>query len=114
MSLPLIIENQIVGALALLAEGDDRFEEHHVQLYATLKEPFFVAMSNTLEHEEVVRLKNLLADDYRYLQRELLRISGDEIVGAEAGLCDVSTGVSVSQSLKPSEEGAAEFANFAF
>ena len=29
----------------------------------------------------------------------------DEIVGAEAGLCDVSTGVSVSQSLKPSEEG---------
>jgi len=89
MSLPLVIENQIVGALALLAEGDDRFEEHHVRLYATLKEPFFVAMSNTLEHEEVVRLKNLLADDYRYLQRELLRISGDEIVGADFGLREV-------------------------
>jgi transcriptional regulator with GAF, ATPase, and Fis domain len=89
MSLPLIIENQIVGALALIAEGDDRFEAHHVKLYATLKEPFFVAMSNTLEHEEVVRLKELLADDYRYLQRELLRISGDEIVGADFGLREV-------------------------
>jgi len=89
MSLPLVIENQIVGALALLAVGDDRFEEHHVKLYATLKEPFFVAMSNTMQHEEVLRLKELLADDYRYLQRELLRISGDEIVGADFGLREV-------------------------
>jgi transcriptional regulator with GAF, ATPase, and Fis domain len=89
MSLPLVIEDRIVGALALLAEGDDRFEEHHVELYATLKEPFFVAMSNTLEHQEVVRLKDLLADDYRYLQRELLRISGDEIIGADFGLREV-------------------------
>jgi len=89
MSLPLVIEDQIVGALALLAEGNDRFSEHHVRLYATLKEPFFVSMSNTLEHEEVVRLKELLADDYRYLQRELLRLSGDEIVGADFGLREV-------------------------
>ena len=89
MSLPLVIEDRVVGALALLAEGDDRFEEHHVELYATLKEPFFLAMSNTLEHQEVVRLKDLLADDYRYLQRELLRISGDEIIGADFGLREV-------------------------
>ena len=86
MSMPLIIENQLVGALALLAEGDDRFEEHHVRLYATLKEPFFVAMSNILKHQEVLRLRDRLADDNRYLQREMLRISGDEIVGADFGL----------------------------
>ena len=30
----------------------------------------------------------------------------DEIVGAEVGLCDMSTGVSVHQSLKPSDEGS--------
>ncbi len=89
MSLPLIIEDQIVGALALLAEGDDRFEPRHVELYATLREPFFIAMSNTMQHEEVVRLKELIADDYRYLQREMLRISGDEIVGADFGLREV-------------------------
>jgi len=46
-------------------------------------------MSNTMQHQEVVRLKELLADDYRYLQRELLRISGDEIVGADFGLREV-------------------------
>lgn len=86
MSLPLIIEDQVVGALALLAEGDDRFTEEHARLYATLKEPFFVAMSNTMEHAEVVRLTKRLADDNRYLNRELLRHLGDEIVGADFGL----------------------------
>jgi transcriptional regulator with GAF, ATPase, and Fis domain len=86
MSLPLVIEDQIAGSLALLAEGDDRFTEAHARLYAMLKEPFFVAMSNTLQHEEVVKLKNRLADDNRYLHRELLRLSGDEIIGADFGL----------------------------
>jgi GAF domain-containing protein len=77
ISLPLEIAGQLVGALALIATGDDRFNEDHVRLYSTLKEPFFVAMSNTMEHEEVVRLKNLLVDDNRYLSRELQRVSGD-------------------------------------
>jgi len=86
MSMPLVIEGQIAGALALLAEGDERFDEHHARLYATLKEPFFVAMSNTLKHEEVLRLRDRLADDNRYLNRELLKVSGDEIVGADFGL----------------------------
>ncbi len=89
MSLPLIIEDQVAGALALLAEGDNRFNETHSKLYATLKEPFFVAMSNALKHREVLKLKDLLADDNRYLQGELRRMSGDEIVGANFGLRDV-------------------------
>jgi len=89
MSLPLIIAGQVVGALALLAEGNDRFTDDHARLYATLKEPFFVAMSNTLKHEEIVRLKEMLADDNRYLQRELKRLTGDRIVGEDFGLKNV-------------------------
>jgi transcriptional regulator with GAF, ATPase, and Fis domain len=89
MSLPLVLEDEPVGALALLAEGDDRFNEDHARLYATLKEPFAVAMSNTMEHRKVVRLKNRMAEDNRDLRRDLLRISGDQIVGADFGLRDV-------------------------
>ena len=89
MSLPLIIEDRMAGALAVIADGDDRYSTNHARLYATLKEPFFVAMANAMDHEEVVRLKNLLAEDNRYLNRELLRGSGDEIVGADFGLRDV-------------------------
>ena len=89
ISMPLITEDQFVGALALLAEGDDRFNDEHVHLYSTLKDPFFVAMSNTLKHAEVLKLRDRLADDNRYLQREMLRLSGDEIIGADFGLRDV-------------------------
>ena len=46
-------------------------------------------MSNTLKHREVVQLTNLLADDNRYLYRELRHISGDDIVGANFGLKEV-------------------------
>jgi transcriptional regulator with GAF, ATPase, and Fis domain len=89
LSLPLIVEGEPRGALALIAEGSDRFNDDHVRLYATLKEPFFIAMSNVLEHEEVLRLRDRLADDNRYLNRELQRLAGDELVGADFGLREV-------------------------
>jgi len=89
MSLPLVVEDLLVGALAVLAEGDDRFTEEHTRLYTTLKEPFFVALSNTFKHEEVVKLKDRLAEENRNLHRELLHVSGDEIVGADFGLREV-------------------------
>jgi transcriptional regulator with GAF, ATPase, and Fis domain len=89
MSMPLGVENRMAGALAMVAEGDDRYEEGHIRLYVTLKEPLFVAMCNTLGHGEVVRLRDRLADDNRYLQRELLHLSGDEVVGADFGLREV-------------------------
>ena len=89
MGLPLIVEGKMVGAFSVIAEGNDRFNDDHARLYATLKEPFFVAMSNTLRHREAVKLKNQLADDNRQLQRELFHLSGDEIIGADFGLRDV-------------------------
>lgn len=89
MSLPLFLKEEIAGALVVIAEGDNRFTEQHAKLYSNLRMPFFVAVSNTLKHREIIKLKDLLADDNRYLQGELRRLSGDEIVGANFGLRDV-------------------------
>ena len=89
LSLPLRVEGQIAGGLVLLAEGEDRFDEYHARLYETIREPFFVAVSNTLKHQEVVQLKNVLAEDNRFLSRELLHMTGDQVVGADFGLRDV-------------------------
>ncbi len=86
MSLPLVVEGQVVGALALLAQGDDRYTEQHAALYAQLREPFYVALSNTLRYDEVVRLKDRLADDNRQLQRDLQHLVGDAIIGVDFGL----------------------------
>ncbi len=87
----LRVEDKRLGALVLLAEGRDRFSEEHGQLFSLLHEPFAIAVSNTLKHQEILRLKDLLADDNRYLHRELLHLSGDEIVGADFGLKGVMT-----------------------
>jgi transcriptional regulator with GAF, ATPase, and Fis domain len=45
-----------------------------------------IAMSNALEHQEVIRFKQMLADDNKYLLDELRSVSGDEIIGADFGL----------------------------
>jgi transcriptional regulator with GAF, ATPase, and Fis domain len=82
----LEVEGQKLGALVVLAEGRNKFSDSHARLFSLLKEPFAIALSNTLRHQEVLRLKDVLADDNRYLHRELLHLTGDEIVGQDFGL----------------------------
>jgi transcriptional regulator with GAF, ATPase, and Fis domain len=89
LGIMLVIGGEFAGAVILAAEGVDRFNKRHAKLFGTLKEPFFVAMSNALKHREVLKLKDMLADDNRYLHSELHRMAGDEIVGANFGLKQV-------------------------
>jgi len=91
MVLPLRLGDKIVGGggLMLLTEGDHRFNRRHADLLYLLREPFAITMSNALKHREIEELRDLLADDNRYLQGELRRISGNQIIGAEFGLLDV-------------------------
>ncbi|TFH35705.1 MAG: AAA family ATPase [Dehalococcoidia bacterium] len=100
LSLPLIVEGRSIGTLALTAEGNDRFEPEHVELFALLKKPFYVAMSNTLKHAEVLRLMDVLEDENRYLQRELMAISGSDIIGYDFGLKSV---MSMVQKVAPTD-----------
>ncbi|MCX5819129.1 MAG: sigma 54-interacting transcriptional regulator [Deltaproteobacteria bacterium] len=82
----LVVEQTRLGTLALTAEGKDRYTEEHARLLSLLNEPCAIALANALQHEEVVKLKERLADDNRYLHQELFRMSGDEIVGGDFGL----------------------------
>jgi transcriptional regulator with GAF, ATPase, and Fis domain len=79
-----------LGYLVLASEGKETLDNDHRSLIVLLKEPLVISMSNALKHKEVVKLNDLLADDNRYLHRELRRISGDEIVGARFGLRDIT------------------------
>ena len=78
-----------IGNVVLTAEGAERYDADHAQLLGLLEEPFTIALANVLVHREVVQLRDRLAEDYRHLQQELLRITGDEIVGADFGLREV-------------------------
>jgi len=86
LAMRLLVEKDFVGALHLLAHDPKRYTQDHARLLALLNDPCAIALSNSLRHQEVLELKDLLADDNRYLQDELRRLAGEEIIGAEFGL----------------------------
>lgn len=90
----LIVDDHMMGALTLIAHGQDHFTEEHLALYQVIREPFFIAMSNALEHREVLKLQKVLAEENKFLRGELHRLSGEEIVGAHFGLRKVMQQVS--------------------
>ena len=88
MVMHLAIKETKLGNLVLFAEGLDRYSEEHLRLYSILYEPFAIALSNALRYDELNQLKEVMADDLRYLQSRLQRFSGD-VIGEEFGLKEV-------------------------
>ena len=89
INMRLIVEGHWIGSVSLWAEGWDKFNDEHLRLLQQLKQPFFIALSNSRRYTELLELKDLLADDNRYFQEELQKITGSEIIGADFGLKDV-------------------------
>ena len=85
----LEVDEEDLGVVEFVCKGQGRYSEEHARLLELLHDPFAVAMSNTLRYQELIKLKDLLADDNRYLNRELHHITGDEIIGEHFGLSDV-------------------------
>ncbi len=82
----LVIEGKRLGALAVIAEEKDCYNPAHARLLAMLRKPFDIAVSNALQYMEAVKLKEMMDAENRALTKELLQISGDEIIGADSGL----------------------------
>ena len=81
------LDEQAVGTVVVTAPGEHQYTEAHAELFGLLKSPFAIAIKNAMRYREILRLQDLLADDNRYLQQEL--ISSDQIIGADFGLADV-------------------------
>ncbi len=86
MNMILQLEGNQIGTLSLYADGLNQYTGEHAGLLQLLHGPIAIAMSKALEHQEIIRLKDMLADDNRYLNKELRSISGDEIIGWDFGL----------------------------
>ena len=82
----LILEGQLLGVVALSNRQGLKYDQSHARLLLLLNELLAVALANILQYRELQDLKDMLADDYRYLQQELQRQAGAEIIGADFGL----------------------------
>jgi len=91
MSLRLQLGGSRIGEFNLKVTGLDRYTDGHVRLLKLLHDPLAMAMANALTHGEVLKLKDLLDDDNRFLRRQLREMSGEDIVGAGFGLKKVMT-----------------------
>src|SRR5208337_1621857 len=85
----LIIQHKFIGSLIVRANGKDRYDEGHAELWALVNEPAGIALANSRQYLELLKLKEALADDNRYLHNELRRTMGAQIVGANFGLKEV-------------------------
>ncbi len=82
----LLVEGEQLGAVVIAANGTDRYISEHASLLSMVSDPFAIAISNALRHQELLKLKNMLEDDNRYYHHELRHLSGDEIIGKDFGL----------------------------
>jgi transcriptional regulator with GAF, ATPase, and Fis domain len=85
----LIIQHKFIGSLILRANGKGRYTEKHGQLWSLVNEPSGIALANSRQYTELLRLKDVLADDNQYLQDELKRSVGTQIIGINCGLKNV-------------------------
>ena len=79
--LPLVIDKKDLGGVTLRAYGKNRFTDVHANLFLQLKGPFAIALSNTLKHQEIVEMKEVLADENQYLRKKLHQLSADTVIG---------------------------------
>ncbi len=84
--IPLWVDEQLLGGLVLRACGKGRYEEAHVRLLAEVAEPFAIALANALAHEKLLKYRDILLDDNRFLNKELFLQNSDEIIGGNSGL----------------------------
>ncbi len=75
-----------LGGVILTARDENCHTAEHARLFGLLEDPFTMALANILSHRQVLRLKELLADDNRFLSQELRQSAGEKIVGADYGL----------------------------
>jgi len=86
INMTLTLDGNWIGDLGLAADGLNQYTDEHARLLQLLHEPFAIAMSNALKHQEVIRFKDMLADDNRYLFDELRSVLSNEIIGSDFGL----------------------------
>ena len=84
--LRLIVDGDIVGGVIFISKESGTYTKEHAKLLSLLREPFAIALSNSVRYQELLELKELLAEDNRFLHSELRQIAGEEIIGADFGL----------------------------
>ena len=86
LGMMLLADASFHGGVMFVTNAKEGFSDEHAHLITSLYDPLAVALQNSMLHREVVQLRDKLADDNRYMNRQLQQLAGDVIVGGDLGL----------------------------
>jgi transcriptional regulator with GAF, ATPase, and Fis domain len=86
ISVRLAVSGSTIGAVILTGEEPGAFGNEHADLLAMLREPFAIALSNSIRYLELLQLKESVSEDNRFLRAELRQAGTVEVVGEDFGL----------------------------
>ena len=89
LSVKLDLQGNEVGVLLASASGLQRFSAEDAELLRSIREPVAIAMSNARRYQELLRIKDRIAEEQRALNADIKRALGTEVVGADFGLREV-------------------------
>ncbi|MCF7885165.1 MAG: sigma 54-interacting transcriptional regulator [Candidatus Marinimicrobia bacterium] len=87
--LRLIINNERLGTITFRSKGLNNYKKEDAELLESLRKPFGIALSNSLQYEKVNELRRRLEEDKEYLKEELKKDDKTRIIGAKFGLKNV-------------------------
>ncbi|HIJ86629.1 MAG TPA: sigma 54-interacting transcriptional regulator [Desulfuromonadales bacterium] len=83
---PLWRDRNLIGFLSMIAKGSGQYGMEHVDLFHAVASPASVALANAIAHENLLRFRDRLIDENRFLSNELLHTGESEIIGANGGM----------------------------
>lgn len=82
----MFLEGKYLGIVAATNTRGEKFTEEHARLLRSFHNPLAMACANFLRQRELKELSDRLAENYRFLQDDLINIKGNEVIGAGFGL----------------------------
>ncbi len=83
---PLWRERHLLGFFSLICSGSGRYDQEHLELFRGVARPVAIALANALAYENMLRFRDTLVDENRFLSNELLGPAKSEIIGAGGGM----------------------------
>lgn len=89
MVMRVFVRSDIIGTVVFVAPKKIKYTREDKDLVSALRKPFAIALANSARYQELMELKELLAEDYRELQSDYIESVGQDIIGVRFGLKDV-------------------------
>jgi transcriptional regulator with GAF, ATPase, and Fis domain len=83
---PLWRDKNLLGFFSMIARGKAKYAREHADQFNSIAHPVAIALANALAHENLIRYRDTLIDENRFLSQELLYASKVEIIGADGAL----------------------------